>query len=201
VNRDHREQKEYERKKRWTIANIERVRESQLRWLNKGDNRQKHTASCIRWQKNNLEKVKATRRIWNKKNHDKLLEQYRAKRLKNPEAGYARTRKWYLKNRPRVLEYNKWRHRNRPENPFRIRARNKAREALKKGATIGNLTDIAKVYERARWWKQWFDVVVDHICPLSKGGAHAATNLQIIYASENLRKHARLNYNPQVVFV
>lgn len=60
---------------------------------------------------------------------------------------------------------------------------------------------IKQVYARAEELRQWFDVVVDHILPLSKGGVHSASNLQIIYAKENKQKAAKLNYTPKVIFI
>lgn len=74
------------------------------------------------------------------------------------------------------------------------------RIALKRAVTIGDLTEIAKVYERCAWWKRWFDVEVDHIIPLARNGAHVAKNLQIIYQFENRRKHSKLDYKPRVIF-
>jgi 5-methylcytosine-specific restriction endonuclease McrA len=74
------------------------------------------------------------------------------------------------------------------------------RNALKRCRTVGDLFAIEKVYARAQELRQWFDVVVDHIVPLAKGGAHSPENLQIIYAFENERKGARLDYKPRVIF-
>lgn len=59
---------------------------------------------------------------------------------------------------------------------------------------------IAQVYARAKELRQWFDVVVDHRLPLSKGGPHSSDNLQIIYRKENSSKGNRLDYVPSVVF-
>jgi 5-methylcytosine-specific restriction endonuclease McrA len=75
------------------------------------------------------------------------------------------------------------------------------RRAMKRNVTVGDLTAIAKIYERAKEWRQWFDVVVDHIIPLIKGGTHEASNLQIIYGFDNARKHDSLTYKPRVVFL
>jgi hypothetical protein len=89
-------------------------------------------------------------------------------------------------------------------NPLKVRTfRNKSWakwNALKRKVTVGDLTEIAKVYERRSWWGQWFDVVVDHIVPLFHGGTHEAKNLQIIYRFENSRKGRSLNYKPRVIF-
>lgn len=74
------------------------------------------------------------------------------------------------------------------------------RNAIKKGATIGSKKAIERVYQRASELRQWFDVVVDHIIPLSKGGPHCTSNLQIIYRKDNERKNCRLDYKPSVIF-
>jgi HNH endonuclease. len=66
--------------------------------------------------------------------------------------------------------------------------------ALKRNAPIGSLKAIVKVYAQCRWWKKWFNVEVDHIIPLARGGSHSAENLQIIFTSENRRKRASLAY-------
>ncbi len=61
--------------------------------------------------------------------------------------------------------------------------------------------EIKKIYARALKLRQWFDVVVDHIIPLSKDGLHCPGNLQIIYRHENDAKHNNENYKPQIVFL
>ena len=80
------------------------------------------------------------------------------------------------------------------------RTRRSIRRAREKAVTVGDLTDIAKVYERSKWWQQWFKVVVDHTIPITKGGTHEASNLQIIYDFENRRKYNRADYKPRVIF-
>jgi 5-methylcytosine-specific restriction endonuclease McrA len=81
------------------------------------------------------------------------------------------------------------------------RQRNEAkRRARTRAATIGDLTDIQKIYDRCNELRQWFKVVVDHIIPLALGGAHEASNLQIIYGFENARKGIRPDYKPKVIF-
>jgi hypothetical protein len=75
------------------------------------------------------------------------------------------------------------------------------RRAIELTADVRDRPGIAKIYKRAGVLRQWFDVVVDHIIPLAKGGAHAPGNLQIIYRLENLHKNASLGYKPKVIFV
>lgn len=125
-----------------------------------------------RWRLANPEKVKAIKR------------RHRATHLESVRAGNrVRNKRWQLKN------------------PHKLRAQCVLRRARQRKVTIGDLTAIENIYHRARWWRQWFDAVVDHIIPLAKNGTHEASNLQIIYGFENKRKGDRLNYKPRVVFV
>ena len=101
---------------------------------------------------------------------------------KNPERFRLRDRMRYLMNKDAYI------------------AKSNKRRALLRKSTIGCQLAVLKIYERARQLRKYFDVVVDHIIPISRGGSHSAGNLQIIYASENRRKHAKAEYKPTVVF-
>jgi hypothetical protein len=112
----------------------------------------------------------------------------------------ARRRKRFASNPKVRTQVQEW----KKANPDRVKVlRNKGngiRRARERAATIGDLIDIHKIYERCNWWKQWFDVVVDHAISLARGGTHEAKNLQIIYRFENEKKGARLDYKPRVIF-
>lgn len=141
---------------------------------------------------------------YRKSNRDKILATKAAWRKANPENAL----KWRADNRGKIMEYRKatkekrldWQTTYDQANLDKKAAREELRRARKRQATIGDLTDISKIYERAQWWRQWFDVAVDHIMPLSKNGTHEASNLQIIYGFENSRKNAKLDYKPQIIF-
>ena len=132
------------------------------------------------YRKNYWQKYKA-------RNHERILADRRDYYARTREHTVARKRKWKLAN---------------PELARKIWCKATAlRRARKRATTVGDLRDIQKVYDRCQWWRKWFDVAVDHIIPLSKGGTHEAKNLQIIYSFENNKKHARSDYKPRVVFV
>lgn len=119
-------------------------------------------------------------------------------RSENREKYNAYMRDYNSKNRDKYRAVNKaWSIKNKDK----VVAISAVKRARKRNATVGCRKAIAKVYERARWWKQWFDVAVDHIIPLVKDGKHTASNLQIIYAYENCRKKDSLTYRPRVVFL
>ncbi len=132
------------------------------------------------WQLANPEKMKAYKR---KYNHSLKAKIARA-RYARSEKGKANLRRYFESPKGQAYWREKW-------------AR---RRAIKRKATIGERAKICRIYARAQELRQWFDVVVDHIVPLAKGGAHAAANLQIIYAFENTRKGMCLDYKPRVIF-
>jgi HNH endonuclease len=135
-----------------------------------------------KWRKENQEKIRKYNAEWRKANPNKV----KAHHAKSYKTNYSKVRK-------HQAEYFK-------QNRSKFRANTVAYKARKRLATIGDLTDMAKIYERAEELRQWFDVVVDHIIPWAKGGTHEASNLQIIYASENRRKYDKLDYKPRVIF-
>lgn len=130
----------------------------------------KHRAAQKSWRSEHVEESRRRSR------------QYYHAHPEHRERRQARDRLWYLNNRDQVYQ------------------KHRRRTALQKSVTVGNLAEIAKVYARAKELRQWFDVDVDHIIPMSRGGAHSAENLQIIYAKENSQKNNRLDYVPTVVF-
>ena len=133
--------------------------------------REARVARTRKWRELHPEKSKAASRNW---------------RTNNPEAAYKSWRNWKDNNLDRIREY--------------YRKNSARRRAIKQGALISDLDSIRQIYTRCRELRQWFDVVVDHIIPLARGGTHCPCNLQIIYRTENERKHAKLNYKPKIVF-
>lgn len=122
-------------------------------------------------------------RNWRKKNPELAKQRDKRKRIKYKEKRLLNTRLWKQRNKPRVRAYEK------------------IKRARKQEVTCGNLNDIVHIYIHAQELrKQGFEVVVDHIIPLAKGGAHSPENLQIIYTKENAEKGVRLDYTPSKVF-
>jgi len=102
--------------------------------------------------------------------------------------------KYYEDNKESVLarqiQYQK-------EKPHYGRAAVAQRRARKKQATlIPNDPRITTLYEKAKEWSVILGVElhVDHVIPLSKGGAHVWENLQLLEASLNRIKHASIPF-------
>jgi 5-methylcytosine-specific restriction endonuclease McrA len=122
----------------------------------------------------------------------------------NPFGFRIAARKWRQRHSKLFNERKYWYEHNSPGSiagrKRRKVIRQARRRARQRNAQIGDNAAIRKIYARSQELRKWFDVVVDHKVPLSKGGAHSAENLQIIYAFENIRKGTRLDYIPSIVF-
>ena len=143
---------------------------------------------------NTEEKLKAY--LLKNKEKIKKAQKIRAKRWaeKNKEKTGLQKKEWALVNKEKSnLHKKKWADKNKDKRT----AWEANRRALKFRATIF-LTKEAKkqivdIYRRAQdktieTGYQWH---VDHIVPLTKGGLHKPTNLQVVPASWNISKRNR----------
>ena len=94
-----------------------------------------------------------------------------------------------------------------PNQPWDDRRRNNyhKRRALKAGSSAGPAFSNATVFERDGWvcglcdesvprdavWPDPLSASLDHVVPLSRGGAHSLENVQLAHLSCNVRKGAR----------
>ena len=126
--------------------------------------------------------------------------------LKNKERINARNKKWALENKEReAANHRKWYEVNKDSHNARRnkwKLENKAREAAnlanyrakKFRATVYMSLEmkrkVAEVYTIAQEASitTGYDWDVDHIVPLSKGGLHTLSNLQVVPATWNVKK-------------
>lgn len=208
--------------KRWRDNNPEKAKEIAQRSYQKvwpswrAKNREKHNAYLLAYYHKNKERCKSYVSAEAKARNRERLKAWVA--TLSPEVEREMKRAHYAqyiakfrdvinaKRRERhdAMKAKLAREKYKAANPDRVkilaRKGRGIRRARLRAATIGDLTDIHKIYERCHWWKQWFDVVVDHVISLARGGTHEAKNLQIIYRFENEKKGARQDYKPRVVF-
>ena len=126
-------------------------------------------------------------------NHD--IEAGRIYRKMNPEKVKKCNRRWVEKNR---LKYNaiskKW-IKNNPDKVVEFAGRRRAREM---NACVMLHRDqqkiIDSIYEYSQRITNCIGIMhhVDHIIPISRGGVHVHTNMQVIPASLNCRKSNKL---------
>lgn len=147
------------------------------------------------WRKANPEKVRARKRRQYWADPQKARERRRAQYRANPEEAKARARAWSEANPERVRARQRaW----SKANPEKVRAASHRRRAVQKGATIGPHFTRLEIAERDGWRchlcgekvtrKNWS---LDHLVPLSKGGAHSRENVAVAHYLCNVRRNNR----------
>jgi len=125
----------------------------------------------------------------------------------NKEKNAEYHKKWNIANKEKIaeqkLEYRtrtkgqraEWSRQYRKSNKEQMAAKSAKRRAYKLNQTPddANPEKIMELYKEARELEKSTGIKyhVDHIIPLSKGGLHHEDNLQVITATENLRKGAK----------
>lgn len=149
------------------IANKEAHDEKNKVWAEA--NKESRVASCKKWRLNNRDKANAASLKWQKENKEKVK----------------------FNNR----EYSK-------THPDGVRRRNHERRARLRNAAIEKFNP-SEIFERDNWLCQLcgkrvdkllkrpdpLSASLDHIVPLSKGGAHSRANTHLAHLTCNLRAH------------
>ena len=168
------------RQSKYAQENKERLNEYSREWA--AENRDKRKVITDRWRHNNNDKIVAAGKRYNAENKEMISAKRAIYRKENKEMARISSAKWHEKN------------------PGKKRAWSVRRRALEKEATIGSLDEINEIYRSA---KEDEGIVcylcgkviekgcghVDHVFPLSKGGAHTASNLRATHANCNMKKH------------
>lgn len=143
----------------------------------KAANLERNRENALRWQRDNPERYKATQRV----NH-----------LRNREVRIAKASQWKKKDNPARAKVNSTndaharRARQLGGDAVSCRERIKAMRARPRFLCVGC----------GRRFLTKGNLHVDHIVPLSKGGAHSPENLQALCKVCNLRKSSRLDWVP-----
>lgn len=126
--------------------------------------------------------IMKTRRLSNPEAHRLSVKLSTKKHYK---AKLARNKRYRLENIDKVAA---WKARDRLVNKARVLANNASRRALQKAPLTPEIIQIYALRDFYQAMSLGDKFHVDHIIPLSKGGCHVHTNLQVIPAIDNLRK-------------
>ena len=159
------------------------------------DNKEKISTRQKAYYVANKEKIKAKHKAYHSANKEKR----KAYRKANKERIKANKAAWYVANREKIKAYAvSWREANRD----RRSAAEAKRKALKLEQIPIYLRDCPieekRIYQTYKLRDAFIKITgvqhhVDHMWPLSDGGPHWSGNLQIITATENVRKHAKVD--------
>lgn len=142
-----------------------------------------------KWRINNPDKVKAITRAWQKRNTEKVQQYMRKWRAANTELCRALVSEWDRANRPRRRVTAKiW----RDNNLSKSRGYSHNRRALIKGGKLSSKLHeflLEKQQNKCACCRERLNGYhLDHIEPLSKGGAHTDRNIQLLCPPCNIRK-------------
>jgi 5-methylcytosine-specific restriction endonuclease McrA len=163
------------------------------------------------WYKTNQEKIKLSNKAWNKANPEKMKEYYTKWKNNNLEKIKTYSRTWYKNNLEKRKIYRKLWYKNNLEkvklsnaiwkrnNPNKRLAHSANRRAIKRNAPGNGIT--------GKQWEELLDksggvcyycgeqkenLTMDHVMPLSKGGAHDIINIVPACLSCNCSKGTQL---------
>jgi 5-methylcytosine-specific restriction endonuclease McrA len=146
------------------------------KWIE--NNREKHNQYCAKWQKNYPEKNRETSNRYRQKNIASILKKDKERRAKDPEK-YVQLARNYAK-----------------KYPDKVNARNAQRRAKRKeqsGIVSKNIIEKLKELQKSKCpcCQQPLseNYHLDHIVPLSLGGKHEDSNLQLLIANCNQQKY------------
>tara|TARA_R100000995_G_scaffold84156_1_gene62016 strand:- start:2166 stop:2798 length:633 start_codon:yes stop_codon:yes gene_type:complete len=189
--------KEHDRayKKAYYQANKDKIAVTQKAYYqaNKDKIAVKKKVKSAAYYQANKEKIAVRQKAYREANKEKLL----AYREANKERILANKNAWVKANKERVVAYYQ-------DNKEKFFARNAKRRAAKRKQIPIKVRDcpieknrVNQIYKLSDMFTKATGVQhhVDHMWPLSKKGPHWSGNLQIITATENQRKSAKLNKN------
>lgn len=170
----------------YKAANSDKVAENNRRWRTENPDAAK--ASTDAWRARNRERHAESQRKWDAENRDQLLANRRARRAADPQ-----------KYREALAEW-------KATNPERVRDYQRKRRAAGYGGDIGQVDGeqlwaecgglcalCGSLIGRDLPWPDPESASLDHIHPLSKGGAHDQDNVQWTHLACNLSKGSRLD--------
>jgi len=184
-----RKAKNAERARKWRAANPERAREIQRQWILNNPEAAKAKRAKYRAKKPAAEAAYVRAFI----ESGRAAQQRREWRAANPERERENQRRWREANREKVAaKYQRWRLTHLDQEADRQRRR----EALKLTTAVTTISPEMLAAKFAYWGNRcWMCGTtasqVDHVKPLTKGGAHILANLRPACISCNSRKHNR----------
>ena len=201
-------EKKLERDGRWRRNNRETTRKRNRKWRESHPhyfrdyirgNPEKKREYYLTDRKNNIGNILERNRRWASENPNYWKDYYKD----NIDAIRKRNREYSKSHADEIRVYvRQW----RKDNPDKVRAmrlRRRSREvnAEQKSFPAEWMSILVSAQDSlcVGCWREFgpgLNPTLDHIIPLSKGGAHAPVNTQVLCRSCNSSKHARLDWIP-----
>jgi len=201
--------------KKWRDKNPDKARAIAKKWREK--NKDKAREYSKKWRKNNPEKAREAEKNWRERNLEKDRAKAREWREKNIERARENGRKWQKSNTKRASENRRvWAKKRRSTDTLFALAgnlRSRMQEVFQRKCgskpyrfekILGTTVSIAKAYLEAQFkpgmsWENRKSWHIDHIIPLASAKTTEElvslchyTNLQPLWASDNIRKGSKM---------
>ena len=191
--------KDPEKKKAWNKAyrkkNKEKIKARKKAY--RQEKKEEIKAYNKAYRKENEERMKARDKAYREENKEKIKASNKAYRKENEESMKARDKAYKEENKEKIKAQDKA---YREANKDRYSAYSAKRRALKIVALLPTTDNelVKNIYKQAKEMseKRGEEYHVDHIIPLSIGGAHHQDNMRVITAKENLEKNDK--YAPEL---
>jgi hypothetical protein len=175
---------------KWRAENVERIAATAKQW--RDDNVERKAAMNKAWKYANKDRIISVMKVWNAENKDCRAESGKAWRKANPERCIEIAKAWAAENPDKVNQKARtW----RALNPHKVNAQSAKRRMVVDQAipAWADLKEIQGFYKEAKRLEIQTGIKhhVDHDIPLRHRlvcGLHVAANLQILTATENLKK-------------
>ena len=178
-------QKRIEAQKQKAKAKYQELKADPVKWRKAQESKRK-------WELKNKERLRKERKVWRENNQKQILE-YR-EQYKQSEHGQKVIKVYKEQNHEKLNAQAREYKRQRREYYSALQMK---RQAIKLNAILQStdLSAITKLRKKANRMeeKTGKKYHVDHIIPLSKGGAHHQDNLRIITAKENMAKGSKFD--------
>lgn len=189
-------------KKKWAAKHEHRLKAARKEYYisNKADLKSKQEQRYAK----NREKILQTRRRRYQNDAEKFRKEKQHWYQQNRDKHRNSANEWAARNTIKIRDYKReWLKNDRLSHPEKYHARWSLYYARRKGATVGDVRQIASFYHDVRHAEivhcHWCRCpipkgsrTVDHVVPLSKGGAHAIHNFVPSCPRCNSRKGAKL---------
>lgn len=205
-----------EARRLWNAANPEKVKtfarrvyassgkKRQAAWAtaDRERNPEKYAERHKRYKAEHSDRLNDSRRRTREKTREQRLKYNAEYREKNRDALNAKGREYRERNRQRELERSRQYHAKRPEVAYKNTLAYRAR---KRGA-FEEAVEPLVVFERDKWRCHLCGrkvsrrhASIDHVVPLSKGGAHSYANCKTAHLKCNMSKGAKVIGQPRLV--
>ena len=198
---------------KWRAENKERVKETSAKWFAK--NKERHKESTAKWRAKNKERRKENHAKWYAENKERKKEANAKWRAKNKERRKETNAKWRAENKEKINKQAMQRYYSdinfRLVNVLRARIREAIKNGYKSAKTIELLgcsieevkSHLESQFTEGMTWDNHGEWHIDHIIPCAsfdltdpeqQKKCFHYTNMQPLWASENISKGDRLEY-------